>query len=212
MGNKTFTTSDSKQNKTTELKGHSHTEVDEARKAFNYRSKAKVIEDAGSIIHLPPANESKTHIRRQNMRDINHVMSAVKSANYAGFCCLLTENPYIQHWKLFEEAIFQDLWLMNVHSSKPLVTPSNSFSLKLVECGYEITERKLELMEMRISMKRQIGILKRWIVSRHLSQVKSLQELCRQSLRNARHGVYYKTFIKDLDYPEKLKEFLLKVS
>ena len=52
--------------------------------------------------------------------------------------------------------------------------------------------------------------LKRGIIDHQLMRCKSLQELCRQRLRKQFRGDSYVTLIETLNYPQKLKNFLLK--
>ena len=148
----------------------------------------------------------------------------VKNGDFDGLCRLLRSNPYIQHWKLFEMALRTDSDHMYNATSQD--TPNNSLTMKLVESGYVITERELNDMEKELlyvmddeyikgaasdeDSRRNFQTLKNWIIDHQLMRCKSLQELCRQSLRKHFEGASYIAFIEPLDYPQNLKDFLLK--
>ena len=162
--------------------------------------------------------------RKRILEDINEVLVMVKNDDYDGLCHLLRSNPYIQHWKLFEMAIRKDADRMYI--TTPKLTPDKSLSIKLVESGYKIIDGELDDMERELQdMKdesedgdgapldediKHFRILHRWIIDNQLMRCKSLQELCRQRLRKQLPGDSYVALIEPLDYPQKLKDFLLK--
>ena len=152
-------------------------------------------------------------IEERNMKDVAKLVKAIQPQNYENFCNLLKTNPFIQHWKVFEEAVHVDLSfnLTNIQGTAISERP-RLFTLRLMDQGYQITERELDRMEMRILLKRRFRVLKNCIIERYLMGLKSLQELCRQSFKKAHLNDNYEQIVKSLIYPEKLKDFLLKVS
>ena len=77
---------------------------------------------------------------------------------------------------------------------------------------YQITEKELELMEMRLYLKARFRLLKRCILDHYLGCVNSLQELFRLSLKKFQqhNDQNYLDFVKKSVYPERLKYFLLQ--
>ena len=185
-----------------------------------YINSRGTIEDK-DLNDLPPRLRKK---RESILKDINEVLYMVKNGDFDGLCRLLRSNPYIQHWKLFEMALRTDS--DHMYNATLQNTPNNSFTMKLVESGYEITERELNDMEKELlyviddeyiksaasdeDSRRNFQTLKNWIIDHQLMRCKSLQELCRQSLRKQFEGASYIAFIEPLDYPQNLKDFLLK--
>ena len=125
------------------------------------------------------------------MKDINEVLVMVKNDDYDGLCRLSRSNPYIQHWKLFEMALRKNIERMR--NETLLSPPDQSFSMKLVESGYEITEEELDEMEREVGDEPLYSIrdwfdgpedigyfrrLKRGIIDHQLMRCKSLHELC----------------------------------
>lgn len=153
-------------------------------------------------------------IEQQNMRDVEKVLDAIKPGKYKEFCDLLQTHPFIQHWKVFEEAVDVDIsWSGALIDDRVAVTPDcQLFTLRLMDNDYQITEKQLERMEMRLFLKVRFRMLKRCILDHYLGGVKSLQELCRLSLKKFQQHdeSNYRDFVKRLNYPERLKDFLLQ--
>ena len=116
---------------------------------------------------------------------------------------------------MFEEAIDVDInWSGDLKSDKVAIAPDcQLFTLRLMDNDYQITEKELERIEMRLYLKARFRMLKRCILDHYLrGVVKSLQELCRLSLKKYQHHneQNYRDFVKKLVYPERLKDFLLQ--
>ena len=104
---------------------------------------------------------------------------------------------------------------MMLHSAKKkLLKEHPSFTLHLMDQGYKITERELDLMEMRLNgySKFMFRALKDHMIDRHLVGMMSLQNQCRRSLKKAYRDRDYNRCVKSLNYPVPLKDFLLKGS
>lgn len=149
---------------------------------------------------------------QQRKREVGKVLAAIKSVDYNRFCKLLKSKPFIQHWRVFEEAVDMDFVFYIPNRKRELTPKHRSFTLRLMDSGYQITERELELMEMRLYSKLKFRILKNCIMDYYLSRMGTLQELCRRSLKKAYRDGDYVRFVKSLTYPETLKDFLLTVS
>ena len=151
---------------------------------------------------------------QRNKRDIQNVLGTIKPGTYQAFCDLLQTRPFIQNWKIFEEAVDVDIsWSGDLKSDKVAIAPDcHLFTLRLMDNDYQITEMELELMEMRLYLKARFRLLKRCILDHYIGGVKSLQELCRLSLKKfQQHNEQnYRDFVKMLIYPERLKDFLLQ--
>lgn len=153
-------------------------------------------------------------LEEQNRRDVEKVLAALKTCNFKRFCIVLKSEPFIQHWRVFEEAVDNDATFCKVNAKGKITNEHQSFTLRLMDQGYNITERELELMEMRLNgySKLMFKALKNHIIGNYLVRMRSLQELCRRSLKMAYRDRHYVRFVKSLNYPEALKDFLLKVS
>lgn len=151
---------------------------------------------------------------QRNTRDVQNVLGTIKPGTYKAFCDLLQTHPFIQHWKVFEEAIDVDInWSGDLKSDKVAIAPDcQLFTLRLMDNDYQITEKELERIEMRLYLKARFRMLKRCILDHYLGGVKSLQELCRLSLKKFQHHneQNYRDFVKNLVYPERLKDFSLQ--
>lgn len=193
-------------------------------RAYMHRMKPKLPRDETSLAakqRFVGNTSMRTHCNstknldiadQQNMRDVTKVLNAIKPFNYQQFCSLLQTHPFIQHWKIFEEAVHLDLTFCLPNDNGEITPAHHSFTLRLMDNGYQITEKELDRMEMRLFLKWRFSVLKTCIVDHYLSGVKSLQELCRLSLKKSHqhHEGNYRNFVMNLNYPEKLKKFLLQ--
>ena len=160
------------------------------------------------------ANNEIDRLDAQNRRDIDKVLAALKTCNFKRFCIVLKSDPFIQNWRIFEEAVGNDAVLCKVNTKGEITHAHPSFTLRLMDQGYKITERELDLMEMRLNgySKFMFRALKNHIIDHHLVGMMSLQNLCRRTLKKAYRDRDYNRCVKSLNYPVTLKDFLLKGS
>ena len=138
------------------------------------------------------------------------VMSAIKPFNYDQFCDLLKTNPFIQHPDIFEEAVHVDL-AFHIPTDTEISPEHKSFTLRLMDNGYQITLDELDHLERTFLLTKKFRVLKACIIDFYSLDLKSLQELCRRSLKRAHlhSNSNYRKFVTNLNYPERLKSFLL---
>ena len=183
-------------------------------KPFSYNSRGK-----GQLPSEPQPKYGLAAIPRykpdpveaeRKRRDVDKIVDVIKAFDYKAFCDLLKTDIFIHHWQVFEEALQRDL---SINLESEGITPDMPlYTLRLMEHGYQIAERKLENIGHRVYInKRRFMVLKKYIIEHYLSGVKSLQYLCRETLKKA-YVYNYFSFVMDLNYPEKLKDYLLLVS
>lgn len=206
-----------KQTKTNDnLKAHvtSKLEVRRKKEINNTVVPCKVWYALHRSVALHGANSEVDGLDAQNRRDVDKVLASLKTCNFKRFCIVLKSDPFIQNWRIFEEAVDNDAVFCKVNAKGEITHEHPSFTLRLMDQGYKITERELDLMEMRLNgySKFMFRALKNRIIDHHLVGMMSLQNLCRRSLKKAYRDRDYNKCVKSLNYPKPLKDFLLKGS
>ena len=144
-------------------------------------------------------------------RDKARVMRVIKPHTYDQFCDVLRTKPFIQHPDIFEEAVHVDL-AFNIPTDAEMLPDNESFTLRLMDNGYQISETELDDLESRLLLRKKFRVLKQCILDFYSIDMKSLQELCRASLKRAHldSKSHYRHFVTNLNYPERLKTYLLR--
>ena len=147
-------------------------------------------------------------------RDVDKVLAALKTCNFKRFCIVLKSDPFIQNWRIFEEAVANDTVFCKINAKGELAQDHQSFTLRLIDQGYKITKRELDLIEMRLNgySKFVFRALKNHIIDHHFIGMMTLQKLCRRSLKRAYRERDYIRCVQSLNYPKPLKDFLLQGS